>query len=134
MRYLNCTEMLNYALKTLKKDSRQSVPVGKMAELFAVMTNLRDMLMDEQITNPIVMLRMNDLLSAILTVQKNTVGMECITDTMKQELISGVESMKYEMCSDAVNYYKKTDFEETPEVVAGMRDIVECYLENGGVL
>ncbi len=134
MRYLNCTEMLNYALKTLKKDSRQSVPVGKMAELFAVMTNLRDMLMDEQITNPIVMLRMNDLLSAILTVQKNTVGMECITDTMKQELISGVESMKYEICSDAVNYYKKTDFEETPEVVAGMRDIVECYLENGGVL
>ena len=126
--------MLNYALKTLKKDSRQSVPVGKMAELFAVMTNLRDMLMDEQITNPIVMLRMNDLLSAILTVQKNTVGMECITDTMKQELISGVESMKYEICSDAVNYYKKTDFEETPEVVAGMRDIVECYLENGGVL
>ncbi len=134
MRYLNCTEMLNYALKTLKKDSRQSVPVGKMAELFAVMTNLRDMLMDEQITNPIVMLRMNDLLSAILTVQKNTVGMECITDTMKQELISGVESMKYEICSDAVNYYKKTDFEETPEVVAGMKDIVECYLENGGVL
>ena len=134
MRYLNCTEMLNYALKTLKKDSRQSVPVGKMAELFAVMTNLRDMLMDEQITNPIVMLRMNDLLSAILTVQKNTVGMECITDTMKQELISGVESMKYEICSEAVNYYKKTDFEETPEVVAGMRDIVECYLENGGVL
>ena len=134
MRYLNCTEMLNYALKTLKKDSRQSVPVGKMAELFAVMTNLRDMLMDEQITNPIVMLRMNDLLSAILTVQKNTVGMECITVTMKQELISGVESMKYEICSDAVNYYKKTDFEETPEVVAGMRDIVECYLENGGVL
>lgn len=134
MRYLNCTEMLNYALKTLKKDSRQSVPVGKMAELFAVMTNLRDMLMDEQITNPIVMLRMNDLLSAILTVQKNTVGMECITDTMKQELISGVESMKYEICSDAVNYYKKTDFEETPEVVAGMRDIVECYLENGGVM
>lgn len=134
MRYLNCTEMLNYALKTLKKDSRQSVLVGKMAELFAVMTNLRDMLMDEQITNPIVMLRMNDLLSAILTVQKNTVGMECITDTMKQELISGVESMKYEICSDAVNYYKKTDFEETPEVVAGMRDIVECYLENGGVL
>lgn len=90
--------------------------------------------MDEQITNPIVMLRMNDLLSAILTVQKNTVDMECITDTMKQELISGVESMKYEICSDAVNYYKKTDFEETPEVVAGMRDIVECYLENGGVL
>lgn len=90
------------------------------------------MLNAEQIHDPLIGVTMNDLLSAMLSVNENTAGMTNITETMKQELINGVMSVKTEVSNAAFSYYSVTDFEPTPEVTKMMRDVVECYAEAGG--
>lgn len=126
MRYLNSVEMCNYITKSLlKEDSRSPVPVTKIPELMAAMMSLKGLVAEDQITDPLMTARFNDLMSAMLAVNNNKVGMTNITETMKQELLNGVNAIKSTVCVKAFNYYEENDFEPTPEVVPLMIDVVE---------
>lgn len=96
------------------------------------LTSLRTMLAEEQISDPMVTVSMNDLMGATLVVQKNCGGMVNLTDTMKQELIEGIKSVKSAVASVAYHFYEKHEFEPSPEVIPLMRDVVETYVEAGG--
>lgn len=89
---------------------------------------------DEQIHDPLITVTLNDLMSGMISVNENVVGMTNLTETMKQDLISGVSRVKSYVANAAYNYYSMNDFEPTPEVIPLMRDIVECYAEDGGRL
>lgn len=132
MRYLRCMVMLNYALDVLKKDSRAAVPVSKMDELLSTLKSLRALMVEDQMTDSIVMAKMNDITSAVITVKQNSVGMQNLTDVMKQELIGGVDGIKSSLSSLIVRYYRENEFEATAEVIPIMRDVVDCYLASGG--
>lgn len=131
MRYLNCIEMLNYALRVLKADSRQPVPVAKMNELLTCLNSVQKMMTNEQVSDALTSAVLNDLMGATLTVTSQTVGMKNITDTMKQELISGVLSVKSSIAEVAFFYYSKHEFEDDPAIVPLMRDVVEMVAEKG---
>lgn len=83
-------------------------------------------------TDSIVMAKMNDITSAVITVKQNSVGMQNLTDVMKQELIGGVDGIKSSLSSLIVRYYRENEFEATAEVIPIMRDVVDCYLASGG--
>lgn len=90
------------------------------------------MLTEEQINDPMVTVSMNDLMGATLVVQRNCGGMVNLTDTMKQELIEGMKSLKSAVANAAFHYYEIHDFEPKPEVIPLMRDVVETFVEDGG--
>lgn len=102
-----------------------------MNELLGCLNSLKGMLVEEQISNPMASATINDLMNAALISSNQNLGMVNITDTMKQELINGVDSIKVIVCTEAFNFYDTHDFEPTPEVVPIMRDIVEVAADNG---
>ena len=132
MRYLKCIAMLNYALRVLKADTRQSVPVSKMSELLTLLTSLRAMLNADQVQDTMVQVKMMDLLSSVVQIQKSAQGIMTLTDNMKQGLIDGVNSVKDSVCVEAFKFYRTNDFEPTPEVIPVMREVVERYAQCGG--
>lgn len=96
------------------------------------LTSLRTMLAEEQISDPVVTVSMNDLMGATLVVQKSCNGMINLTDTMKQELIEGIKTLKSAVANAAFHFYETHEFEPRPEVIPLMRDVVETYVEDGG--
>lgn len=90
------------------------------------------MLAEEQISDPMVTVSMNDLMGATLVVQKSCSGMINLTDTMKQELIEGIKTLKSAVANAAFHFYEIHEFEPRPEVIPLMRDVVETYVEDGG--
>lgn len=132
MRYLNCIEMLNYALKILKHDSRQSVQIGKMDELLGCAKSLEAQCLEEQIMDVRVRTTLTDLMAAILSVKNNQGGMMTLTDMMKTTLINGVLQIKEAVAFQAVKFYEDNDFEPDEGNIPIMRDIVQTYLEAGG--
>lgn len=89
---------------------------------------------EEQIYDPLITVTLNDLLSAMISVNENSAGMMNLTETMKQDLIGGVARVKSYVAHAAYGYYSVNEFEPTPEIIPLMRDIVECYAEDGGRL
>lgn len=132
MRYLNCIEMLNYILtKILKADSRSPVPTSKMNELLTCFRSLKDMLNDEQINDPMVTVRMDDLMRATLVVMDTSIGMTNLTEEMKSSLIDGVNEIKTGVCIEAYNYYCVTEFEPTDQTRSIFLEIAEVAAQNG---
>lgn len=132
MRYLNCLEMLNYILRTLKADTRQAVPVHKMGTVMTSLVTVQSMLVSDQVTSIIIRAKMTDLLNAVVAVENNTAGMTSLTDVMKQELVKGVKELQIGLASEAYSYYWDNDFEDTEEVRPLMRQVVSLYAESGG--
>lgn len=132
MRYLNCLEMLNYILRTLKADTRQAVPVHKMDTVMTSLVTVQSMLVADQITDIVVRAKLSDILNAVVAVEKNTVGMTSLTDTMKQELVKGVKALETSLATEAYSYYWDNEFEDTPEIRPLMRQVVSLYAESGG--
>lgn len=92
------------------------------------------MIVNEQLSDPMITVTMNDLMGAVLAAEKGSSGMTNLTDTMKQELIAGMRTMKTYLAEAAYKYYSDVDFEDTSENVTLMRDVVQCYVESGGKL
>lgn len=134
MRYLKCIEMLNYALRILRHDSRQPVAVSKMAELLGCIKSVEAQCLEEQINDIQVKSTIMDLMSAIVTVKNQSTGMTNLTDVMKQTLISGVMVVKRFVASSAFRFYENNDFEVDEGTLPIFRDIVETYFEAGGKL
>lgn len=129
MKYVDCIEMLNYALTVLKVDSREQVPVGKMSELLMVLTRLGKRMEDEESVKYTTM--MNDLIQAIGVVQMMT-SVKYINDNMKRTLADGFQGLKLEVAKAAYDYYLVHDFEPTEAVIPLMRDIVKT-VSTGGI-
>jgi hypothetical protein len=78
-----------------------------------------------------ITVKMNDLMTAAVTISGQKIGMTNLTDTMKQELISGIDSVKDIVCVQAYKFYSKVDFDDTPDVVELMRDVVSAAADHG---
>lgn len=132
MRYLNCVEMSNYILrKILKEDSRMPVPISKMNELLTCLTSLKDMMTEEQITDPMVVARLNDIMQAVLAVNKSNIGMTNLAESMKSELISGINEIRDHICLKAYSYYCDHEFEPTEENKPVLIDIATVAAKCG---
>lgn len=134
MPYRECIEILNYALKILRYDSRQSVRIEKMNELMGCIKSAEAMCTEAQIFDIQVKATFSDLMAAVVAVKSQSTGMMMLTDVMKQTLVSGVVQIKEHVCIKAYGYYEEHDFEDTPENVPIFRDIVMTYAEAGGRL
>lgn len=131
MRYLNCVEMLIYIKKLLKADSRTPVPVTKVGELLTCMNSLKSMLIDEQFSNAYLTATINDVMSALIAISSNNIGMTNMTEAMKQELVSGVDKINSIVCTTAFKFYEENDFEPTDNIVPVMNEVVKSAAENG---
>lgn len=132
MRFLNCIEMLNYALKILKHDSRQSVPVGKMGELLGCVRSIEALCKEEQAMDVRTKTTLTDLTAAILSVKNSSAGILTLTDIMKTTLVNGVIEIKEAVVFQAIKYYDVHDFEPTEQNIPLFRDMVQTYFEAGG--
>lgn len=54
-----------------------------------------------------------------------------LSDTMKNAIISGISTIKFDICILAFYYYKTNEFEPTPAIVPTMRDVVSAALSKG---
>ena len=89
------------------------------------------MLNDEQIHDPMVIVRMDDLMRATLAVMNTSIGMTNLTEEMKASLIAGVMEIKTGVCTEAYNYYCVTEFEPTDETRPIFIEIAEVAAQNG---
>ena len=105
-----------------------------MTEVLTCLTSAKSMMTEVQVMDAETTVAMNDLMSAVITVHNSSKGMVNLTDTMKQELISGFKTLKLAVCKAAYKYYSSHEFEDTPEVIPLMREVVEVYAENGGCI
>lgn len=92
------------------------------------------MMSEEQIKEPRAIVTLTDLLGAAVSVSQQKNGMINLTDTMKQEFISGVKTIKMAVSTLAYNYYCDVEFEPTADSIPLLRDVVESYAEAGGAL
>ena len=128
MKYLDCIEMLNYALNVLKVDSRVQVPVSKMQEVLMILTRLSKRMENDASMQFATLL--NDSINAIGVVQSMS-SIKYLSDTMKQTLAEGLYSIKFEVATVAFNYYSTNDFEPTDTVIPLMRDVVKTVSLGG---
>lgn len=131
MQYLDCMEMLNYALETLKDGQRVQVPTSKMSDLMTIILRVSDRIGNEQSLS--FKTTKDDLLQAILVVQEMK-SVSYLNDSIKQTLIEGFKSLKVDVARLAYPYYSLVDFEPTEEVIPLMRDVVKMYSQGGGVI
>ena len=89
------------------------------------------MLTDEQITDPMVIARMNDIMQAVLTTMNSAIGLTNLTEGMKSELISGVTEIKDYVCGKAYKYYCDNEFEVTDENKPLLIEVAESAAKNG---
>lgn len=94
---------------------------------------LRDSLANDQMKDKIYLMYFNDLMMGV-TASSNMKTLEYLTDVMKQTLISGVIQIETCVAVEAFEYYSKTEFDDTPNVVPLMKRVVELYVDNGGIL
>lgn len=92
------------------------------------------MLAEEQINDSIVEVTLKDLMSSTLSIMHSDLKLQNLTDTMKQELISGVINIRNAVAIPAYSYYRNTEFEDTPDIIPLMRSVVEGYAQSGGRL
>ena len=130
MKYLDCMTMLNHALTLLEAGKRVQVQKTKIPEIVLTLNLVNKNMPDP--TSEFQML-MSDTIGGAISV-RDMQGIICLSDTMKQTLVSGIESIKFQVASAAFAYYSAVDFEPTPEVIPLMRDVVQTYSDGGGII
>lgn len=103
----------------------------KVGELLTCMNSLKSMLIDEQFSNAYLTATINDVMSALIAISSNNIGMTNITEAMKQELVSGVDKINSIVCTTAFKFYEENDFEPTDNIVPVMNEVVKSAAENG---
>lgn len=131
MKYLDCIEILNYALDILKSGQRNQIAVSKLSELVMVLVSANRKM--EQESEILFKSTFNDLIQAIAVVQDMR-DVKFLNDNMKQTLVDGVLTLKGVVAQKAYEYYSVHDFEPTEEIIPRMRDVVTTYIEGGGVV
>ena len=123
MKYLDCIELLNLALKLLKSGERVQVPVSKLTEIQLIVVRVNSRL--ETYPNmEIARSMMHDLMLSIGVAQENK-AVKFLNDQMKQALVEGIRATKKHIASEAYQYYSNTDFEPTPQNIPLMREVVQ---------
>lgn len=75
---------------------------------------------------------LRDTLESTLVIS-STAGLQYLSDTMKNALSEGLNTLKANICMKAFEYFKLHDFEPTPDVVPIMRSVVQVALEKGAL-
>lgn len=130
MHYLECISMLNYLLKKLNSGQRTQVPVEICQEVQSVLLQVKKKLEKEPTGTVTLLLNsINDTFMAAEAATKSNVLY--LSDSMKNAIVSGVSSVKFEICLYAFQYFKTHEFEPTSAIIPTMRDVVSAALAKG---
>lgn len=128
MHYLECIALLGFLRKKLYAEQRTQVPIAVVDEVQTTIIALQKRLEKEH--NAEIDSRIRDLMSSILAIQ-STKGLDNLTESMKNTLISGLTEVSDTISLLAFRYFQTHDFEPTDEIIPVMRNVVRVALAKG---
>lgn len=125
MKYLDCIELLELALKLLHKGQRDQVPMSKLQDLQTLVTRTMSRLKDET-----PKARLTDVVAGIMAAQTNT-AVANLPAAMRDTLVAGIDEALSLICDLAWDYYTDNDVPEDEDSVPLLRTVVQYHYERG---
>jgi hypothetical protein len=118
MKYINTMAFLNTALIQIKHNRREPITKSMLKTLLAVLGKMQSGTSDTRFVQTL-----SDTIDAVQDIL-STDGLTLVPDSIKQQLIQNLLTMKTRTAELAYSYYLFCDFEPTEEIIPIMREIV----------
>jgi len=127
MKYLDCIELLNLALQTLKSGQRDQVPLTKLSEVQTLVLRCKVRAEGVPMVQPIC----DDLLLAVNIAQQNK-AVRYLSHDMRDSLVKGLHKCLGYVCEAAWEYYSDHDVPLADETFPLLRTVVEYHFLGKG--
>ena len=127
MRYLDSIDLLSFNLTMLKAGSRGSVKISKALSLSQGLTALQRIMLKDQLVDPMMTAKLGKIRDSVVELSNMTGNITVIPGEVKDSLISELKEIQKYVADHAYEWYSTHEFEDTPQVVTLMREVVMAH-------